>query len=70
MEIQIGDMITLKKPHPCKSYHFKVLRVGADIGIKCQGCGHYMLLPRNKLMKSIKTVHCSAKQDLQEHAEE
>lgn len=56
MDIQIGDVITLKKPHPCKSHDFKVLRVGADIGIKCLGCGHYMLIPRNKLNKSIKAV--------------
>ncbi len=56
MDLQIGDIVTLKKPHPCKSVEFRILRVGADIGIKCMGCDHYMLIPRNKLMKSIKAI--------------
>ena len=40
MEYQIGDIIKLKKPHPCGSQEWEILRVGADFRLKCMGCGH------------------------------
>ena len=46
MEIKLGDMVRLKKKHPCGSYEWRVVRLGADIGIKCLKCQHRVLLAR------------------------
>ena len=46
MDVQVGDVIQTKKPHPCGANRFDVLRVGMDFKIKCQGCGHEIMLPR------------------------
>ncbi|MEA3485266.1 MAG: DUF951 domain-containing protein [Candidatus Aerophobetes bacterium] len=54
MEIHLGDVVRLRKRHPCGSYEWQVVRVGADIGIKCLGCGHRVLMPRRKFEKSVK----------------
>ena len=56
MDIQINDIVTMKKEHPCGSNQWEVLRVGADFKIKCMGCGHLVMLPRKKLEKNIKEV--------------
>ena len=56
MEILLNDVLTLKKPHPCGARDWKVLRTGADLRIKCLGCGHELLLPRHKIEKQMKTV--------------
>jgi len=53
---KIGDMLVLKKKHPCSSDIFKVMRVGSDIRIICDGCGRDLMLPREKLEKMIKRV--------------
>ncbi|RRD93809.1 DUF951 domain-containing protein [Clostridiales bacterium COT073_COT-073] len=53
MELQIGEIVVLKKEHPCGGREWKILRVGADIKIKCQTCGHLVMLPRPKLEKQI-----------------
>ena len=55
MEINVGDILTLKKKHPCGCETFEVKRVGMDIGIKCTNCSHYILVPRKKIEKNIKT---------------
>lgn len=52
--INVGDLIEMKKPHPCGSKSFKVLRVGADIKIVCQGCERALTIDRLKLEKMIK----------------
>ena len=49
MDIRVGDVIQTKKPHPCGANRFDVLRVGMDFKIKCQGCGHEIMLPRAKI---------------------
>ncbi len=54
LEIRMDDVLRLKKPHPCGSFEWRVVRVGADIGIKCQGCGRRVLLPRSELERRIK----------------
>lgn len=51
-----GDLLIMKKKHPCGSFSFEVLRVGSDIRIKCTGCGHDLTVPRVKLEKNIKKV--------------
>ncbi|WP_294837069.1 DUF951 domain-containing protein [Eubacterium sp.] len=56
MDIQIGDVLTVKKPHPCGSKEFEVLRVGADFKIKCLGCGHLVTVARSKIEKNIRNV--------------
>ena len=56
MELSVGDTIIMKKKHPCGSDSFSVLRVGMDLKIKCNGCGHEVMTPRRKIEKNIKTV--------------
>ena len=57
-QIAVGDLLELKKSHPCspKSVRFRVLRVGSDIRIVCENCGRDLTLPRIKLEKSIKKI--------------
>lgn len=50
----IDDIVRLRKPHPCGSYEWKVVRIGADIGLVCQTCGRRVLLPRRVLEKRLK----------------
>ena len=52
--MQIGDILVMKKPHPCGGHEFEVLRVGSDIKIRCNGCGREVVVPRVKLEKNIK----------------
>lgn len=56
MDIQIGDVLTMKKPHPCGSYEWTVTRIGMDFKMVCKGCGHEVMLPRGKAEKNIKSV--------------
>ena len=54
MEIRLGDVVQLKKKHPCGSYEWLVVRLGADIGIKCLKCQRRVLLERRVLERRIK----------------
>ena len=54
MEIKVGDVVQLKKKHPCGSDQWQVVRVGADIGIKCQKCHHRVLLERGVFERRVK----------------
>mgnify|MGYP002704802660 FL=1 len=56
MDIQIGDVLELKKNHPCGSREWKVLRVGLDFKLICLGCGHEMMTSRSKAEKAVKKV--------------
>ena len=56
MDIKTGDIVRLKKKHPCGSYEWQVVRVGADIGIKCRQCQHRVLLPRSVFKRRVKAV--------------
>lgn len=56
MDIRTGDILELKKTHPCGSREWKVLRVGMDFKLRCLGCGHEVMIPRAKAEKSIKKV--------------
>jgi hypothetical protein len=55
-DVQVDDLVRLRKPHPCGSYEWRVVRIGADIGLKCQGCGRRVLLDRRTFNKRVKTV--------------
>lgn len=56
MDVRVGDVLELKKVHPCGSKTWQVLRVGMDFRMKCQGCGHELMLPRSKAEKVIKKI--------------
>lgn len=56
MDIQVGNIVKLKKQHPCGSHEWEVLRIGADFRIKCAGCGHQIMIPRKTLEKSVKEI--------------
>lgn len=54
-EIRLRDRLILRKPHPCGSYEWEVVRLGADIGLVCCQCGRKVLLTRRELAKRMKT---------------
>ena len=56
MDVQVGDILEMKKPHPCGSRRFLVLRSGMDFKIRCTGCGHEVMVPRVKAEKNIKNI--------------
>ncbi len=56
IKLSIGDIVELKKKHPCGSAKWEILRTGADFRIKCLGCDHQLMLARVKFEKSIKTI--------------
>jgi hypothetical protein len=54
MEVKLGDVVRLRKKHPCGSYEWQVVRLGADIGIKCRGCNRRVLLERRDFERRVK----------------
>lgn len=55
VQTSINDIVRLRKPHPCGSYEWTVVRIGADIGLKCNACGRRVLLERREFEKRLKT---------------
>lgn len=55
LNVYVDDVVRLKKPHPCGSTDWTVVRVGADIGLRCRGCGRRVMLPRRTLEKRLKS---------------
>ena len=60
MDIRVGDVLTMKKKHPCGSFAWQTLRIGADFKLKCLGCGHEIMAPRSKIEKNVKAVERQA----------
>ena len=56
MDVRVGDVLELKKQHPCGSREWLVLRGGMDFKLRCAGCGHELMLPRSKAEKNIKKI--------------
>ena len=56
MDVRVGDILRLKKEHPCGSRLWLVERIGADFRIKCQGCSHEVMVPREKIEKRIQRI--------------
>lgn len=56
MDIRVGDVLTMKKAHPCGSREWEVLRVGADFRLRCRGCGHEVMGARAKFEKNVRRV--------------
>jgi len=54
MEIKLGDVVRLKKKHPCGSYEWRVVGLRADIGIECLKCGHHVFLKRSVFERRVK----------------
>ena len=52
----IGDIVQMRKQHPCGGYQWEVMRIGADFRIKCLTCGRQVMLPRPKFEKGVKKV--------------
>lgn len=57
MDVRVGDVLEMKKLHPCGSKSFLVLRSGMDFRLRCTGCGHEMMIPRVKIEKNIRKIH-------------
>ena len=56
MDVRVGDILEMKKDHPCGNRRFEVLRIGMDFRLRCLGCNHEMMLPRLKVEKNIRRV--------------
>ena len=56
VEITLNDLVRLRKPHPCGGYEWRVVRLGADIGIKCTLCGRRVLLPRSEFERRLGAI--------------
>ena len=56
MDIHVGDILRMKKTHPCGSKEWLVLRIGMDIKLRCMGCGYEIMAPRRKVEKSIRRI--------------
>jgi hypothetical protein len=54
IEVYVDDVVRLRKVHPCGSYDWRVVRIGADIGLKCLGCGRHVMLPRSTFERRLK----------------
>lgn len=52
----LGDIVQMKKMHPCGTDKWEIIRMGADVKIKCTGCGRIIMLPRSKFEKDVKKV--------------
>ena len=56
MDIRVGDVIKMKKKHPCGSFEWEVLRIGADFRLKCMGCGHQVMAARKMVEKNTRSL--------------
>jgi hypothetical protein len=67
LNIFVGDILEMKKEHPCGSRQWKVLRVGMDFRLRCEGCQHEVMLPRKKVETSIKRIVLSGASQQTDH---
>ncbi|HPK86867.1 MAG TPA: DUF951 domain-containing protein [Atribacterota bacterium] len=56
LDLRVGDIVKLKKKHPCGGYHWEISRTGIDIGLRCLCCGRKVLVPRVKVERNIKLI--------------
>jgi hypothetical protein len=52
----VGDIVRMKKAHPCGSHEWEILRTGMDFRLKCQGCGHLVMMPRTKFERLVREI--------------
>jgi hypothetical protein len=62
-DLKLNDTLRLRKPHPCGSHDWKVVRLGADIGLECKGCGRRVMLTRRELSRRMKGIILEESQD-------
>ena len=55
-EFKVGDVVRMKKAHPCGSSNWEITRTGMDFGLRCLGCGHHVMMPRTKFVKAVREV--------------
>lgn len=55
-KFELGDVVEMKKQHPCGTNEWKIIRMGADIRIKCEGCQHSVMIPRREFEKKLKKI--------------
>lgn len=60
IDFRVGDIIRLKKPHPCGGYEWEIIRLGADLRLKCLTCGHCVMLPRSEVERRLKKILTSS----------
>lgn len=56
IDVHVGEIVRLRKPHPCGSTDWQITRVGADIGLRCLGCGRRVMLPRDVFRRRAKAI--------------
>ncbi|KUK98513.1 MAG: Uncharacterized protein XE09_0084 [Atribacteria bacterium 34_868] len=56
LDLRVGDIVKLKKKHPCGGYHWEITRTGIDIGLRCLCCGRKVLVPRVKIERRIRQI--------------
>ena len=56
LDLRVGDIVKLKKKHPCGGYHWEISRTGIDIGLRCLCCGRKVLVPRVKIERNIRLI--------------
>lgn len=56
MDLNVGEIVKLKKQHPCGSNEWEILRVGMDFRLKCLGCEHQIMLPRKQVEKNLRGI--------------
>ncbi|MEY9971648.1 hypothetical protein ABH966_002021 [Lysinibacillus sp. RC46] len=59
----LNDIVEMKKQHPCGTNMWKIIRMGADVRIKCEGCQHSVMIPRREFEKKMKKVLISASEE-------
>lgn len=64
IQLDAGDIIKMKKKHPCGSYEWQILKTGADIKLSCCGCSHEIILKRSLVEKNIKKIQKNENKDL------
>ena len=62
-DIRINDVMRLRKSHPCGSFEWTVVRLGADIGLECRGCGRRIMITRRELAHRLKSVVARGEND-------
>jgi len=62
-KFSLNDVVEMKKQHPCGTNKWKIIRMGADVRIKCEGCQHSVMIPRREFEKKMKKVLISASED-------
>jgi hypothetical protein len=55
-ELALNDIVEMKKPHPCGTNRWKIIRMGMDVRIKCEGCSHSVLIPRKEFSRKMKKI--------------